>query len=81
MLNQFNFLPPSITYSNNNNKLQRRHSNQEYSSNGSNSRLALVKSEKTNESHINYISSRYSSDFIEVKKLGHGGFGEVYKVS
>jgi serine/threonine protein kinase len=26
------------------------------------------------------LTSRYKSDFVEIKKIGSGGFGSVYKV-
>jgi hypothetical protein len=82
MFNQFNYMPAPITYPHDK-RLQRSQSNEGFSlstSSKSNSKLALVSREKKLANYKNLIFSRYASDFIELEKLGQGGFGEVYKV-
>ena len=83
MFNQFNYMPASITYPHDK-RLQRSQSNEDFSlttsSKSSNSKLALVSRDQKLANYKNLIFSRYASDFIELEKLGQGGFGEVYKV-
>ena len=72
-------MPPQITYANDK-RMHRSHSNEDFSS-SPNSKMALVNRDKKLSNYKNLIFSRYSSDFLEIEKLGQGGFGEVYKVN
>jgi len=80
MFNQFTYMPPQITYANDKQRMHRSHSNGDFSS-SPNSKMALVNRDKKLANYKNLIFSRYSSDFLEIEKLGQGGFGEVYKVN
>jgi hypothetical protein len=73
-------MPPQITYSNDK-RMHRSHSNEDFSNSSPNSKMALVNRDKKLTNYKNLIFSRYSSDFLEIEKLGQGGFGEVYKVN
>jgi translation initiation factor 2-alpha kinase 1 len=86
MFNQYHYMPPQITNvtTQHKKKLQRSHSNEDFSSHSHNSisgKMVFVNDGQKSENliHNELIFSRYSSDFKELEKLGRGGFGSVFR--
>ncbi len=67
LFNQFRHLPPQITYPSPANADGDLHDTS----------LPRINSGDQNQ----FVFSRYEADFVEIEKLGSGGFGSVYKVN